>query len=129
MTEEKQKVPAAVVWDNTKELVPVEFNWAHVMQVCQHALTEEREYVILPVEESQDYKPHRRRLIKDDKESPKGLIQRDRYARERYYPYAPARFNAEELAKYAAKRFNAMSRDDIERMAEDFVRGIDAGVE
>jgi hypothetical protein len=129
MNEDKQQVPAAVVWDNTKKLVPVEFNWAHIMQACQQALTGDKEYVILPVEESQDFKPHKRRLLKDDRESPKGIIQRDSYARERYYPYAPARFNAEELAKYAAKRFNSMSSDDIERMAEEFMRGIDAGVE
>jgi hypothetical protein len=124
MNEEKHKVPAAVIWKNKGELLPVDYNWAHIMQVCKEALTTDREYVILPVEESQQYKPQRRRLVKDDKDSPRGLIQRDEYARKRYYPYAPARFDAEELVKYAAARFNAMSRDELERMADDFVRGI-----
>lgn len=129
MSEEKQKLPAAVVWENEGKLPPVDYNWAHVMQVCKEALTTDREFVILPVEESLKYKPQRRRLTKDDKASPRGLIQRDDYARERYYPYAAARFNAEELLNYAAERFNALSRDELARMADDFARGLDAGVE
>ena len=102
-------------------LEPIEINWLHIMKVCKNGLTGGHLYVILPVEESQDYKPQRRRLITDDKTSPRGLIQRDNKALRMYYPYCAARFDIEELAKYAAERFNSMSRDDLERMAEELI--------
>ncbi len=123
---EKKPVPPAIIYKNTGVLPPVEFNWAHIMQVCRDALTRDLDYVILPVEELQDFKPQRRRLVKEDKASPKGLIQRDRYAKERYWPYASARFDAEELVRYAAEQFNALSAADLERMANDVLGGIDA---
>lgn len=82
------------------------------------ALQNEREYVILPVDQTQDYKPQKTRLIKDDKKSPRGLIQRDAYARQRYYPYAAARFNAEELVAYAFARFNAATPDELAASAD-----------
>lgn len=113
----KKAVPALIKFMNTGELPPIEWNWIHIMQVCREALTTDREFVILPIEETQDFKPQRRRLIKEDRESPKGYIQRDPYARERYYPYAAARFDAEELIHYAAARFNDLSAADLERLA------------
>ncbi len=119
----KQQVPAAILFKNSGELPPLEMNWLHIMEVCNRALTEELEYVILPVEETQDFKPQRRRLVKDDKASPRGLIQRDRYACERYYPYASARFDPRELADYAASHFNAMDPADLQRMADDMISG------
>ena len=122
----KKPVPPAVLYKNSGELPPVEYNWPHIMQVCRDALTRELEYVILPVEELQDFKPQRRRLVKGDKESPRGLIQRDRYAKERYWPYASARFDVDELLSYAAAQFNALAPAELERMAQDLLSGIDS---
>ena len=123
----KQPVPAAISFAVNGELPPVEYNWVHVMKVCQEALTRDLDYVILPVEELQTFKPHRRRIVKEDKTSPKGLIQRDDYAKQRYYPYAAARFDAEELIRYAVQRFGSMSSDDVELMANEVLRGADQG--
>jgi hypothetical protein len=83
-------------------------------------LTQDRAYVILPIREEQSVKKNKARLLKEDKTSPKGLILKtDRYALERYYPYAPARFDSIELGNYCATRFNAMSPDELERMVGD----------
>lgn len=122
--DEKIQTPAAVIWETTGELPPIEINWLHVMQVCTQGLTEGRKYVILPVEVSQDYKPQRRRLITDDKNSPRGLIQRDDKALQMYYPHAAARFDIGELGKYAAEQFNRMSREELQVMAANIVEGI-----
>ena len=121
MANNKIKISAAMRFQIDGSLEPIEINWLHIMEVCKNGLTEGQLYVILPVEESQDYKPQRRRLITDDKTSPRGLIQRDNKAIRLYYPYAAARFDIKELAKYAAERFNSMSRDDLERMAEELI--------
>jgi len=120
---DKMKVPAAVVWDTKKELLPLEVNWLYVMQLCQEGLTDNKKYVILPVEESQDYKPQRRRLVKADKSCPRGLIQRDPKAKQIYYPYAAARFDIVELGKYAAEKFNTFSSEDLQRMANEITAG------
>ena len=122
---EKKEVPAAIKFKNTGELPPLEFDWVHIMNICREGLQLDAEYVILPVEELQQYKPQRRRLLKEDKSSPKGLIQRDRYAAERYWPYASAKFNAEELIRYAADKFNALSAAEIESMAGKIISGIE----
>jgi hypothetical protein len=117
-----EKIPAIVHYQTTGELQEITYNWLHLLQTSQQALTQKRKYVILPIREEQSIKRQRARLIKEDKASPKGLILKtDRYALERYYPYAPARFNAEELGKYCATRFNAMSPDELERMVGDVV--------
>ena len=117
-----EKVPALVHYQATGKLQEITYNWLHLLQTCQEALTQKREYVILPIREEQSVKRNRARLFKEDKASPKGLILKtDKYALERYYPYAPARFNAEELGKYCASRFNAMSPDELERMVGDVV--------
>jgi hypothetical protein len=121
MANNKIKITAAMRFQMNGVLDPIEINWLHIMEVCKNGLTEGQLYVILPVEESQDYKPQRRRLITDDKKSPRGLIQRDNKALRIYYPYAAARFDIVELGKYAAERFNSMSRADLERMAEDLI--------
>ena len=120
---EKRKVHPGMIWETTGELEPVEYNWLHIMNVCREGLTNDMKYVILPVEELQNYKPQRRRLIKDDKNSPRGLIQRDDTATERYYPYAAARFDINELNSYAADRFNNLPREELERMAEEALQG------
>ncbi len=117
----KIKISAGMRFQIDGVLEPIEINWLHIMEVCKNGLTAGQLYVILPVEESQDYKPQRRRLITDDKKSPRGLIQRDSKALRMYYPYCAARFDIEELAKYAAERFNSMSRADLERMAEELI--------
>ncbi len=117
-----KQVPALVHYQATGELKEIEYNWLHLLQTCQEALTQNRDYVILPIREEQSIKRNRARLLKEDKASPKGLILKtDQYALERYYPYAPARFNAEELGRYCATRFNAMSPDELERMVGDVV--------
>jgi hypothetical protein len=121
MSEDKMKLPAAIRFETEGVLDPVEINWLHIMQVCTEGLQKGQLYVILPVEAAQDYKPQRRRLITDDKTSPNGLIQRDEKARKMYYPYAAARFDIAELGKYAAEKFNNMSRDDLARMADEIV--------
>jgi hypothetical protein len=121
MAEQKLQLPAGIMFQTTGELPPIEINWLHIMQVCKDGLTNKQKYVILPVEESQDYKPHRRRLITDDKKSPRGLIQRDSKALRMYYPYAAARFDIEELGSYAAERFNSISAADLQRMSEEFI--------
>jgi len=120
---DKMKTPAAVIFETTGELPPVVINWLHIMQECHDGLTKGHKYVILPVEETQEYKPQRRRLVTDDKKSPRGLIQRDAKALRIYYPHAPARFDIVELGKYAAVRFNTASREDIEAMASHIVDG------
>ena len=120
---DKKKIPPSILWETTGELATVEYNWLYIMETCRRGLTEGQKYVILPVEESQDFKPQRRRLIKDDKTSPRGLIQRDDKATRMYYPYASARFDIEELNQYAASCFNNMPRDELERMAEEVLRG------
>ena len=120
---EKMKVPAAMVWQTTGELLPVDYDWLYIMEVCRRGLTEEQKYVILPVEESQDFKPQRRRLIKDDKESPRGRIQRDAKATNMYYPYASAQFDINELNEYAAKQFNSMPVEELQRLAEEALGG------
>jgi hypothetical protein len=116
---DKKPVPTAVLYKNNGDFPPIDFNWMHIMHICREALSTDHQYVILPVEEHQDYKPQRRLIIKGDKASPRGLIQRDRYARERYYPYASARFDAEELVKYAADQFNKLPPAEIERMVAE----------
>ncbi len=118
---EKIKIPAGLRFQTEGVLDPIEINWMHVMEVCRDGLTNGQLYVILPVEESQDYKPQRRRLITDDKASPRGLIQRDEKAKRMYYPYAAARFDINELGRYAADKFNTLSREEIARMADDLV--------
>jgi hypothetical protein len=115
-----EKIPAVVHYQTTGELQGIDYNWLHLLQTCQEALTQERDYVILPIREEQSVKRNRARLLKEDKASPKGLILKtDQYALERYYPYAPARFDAIELGNYCATRFNAMSPDELERMVGD----------
>ena len=121
MAEQKLQTPAAIIFQTTGELPPIEINWLYIMQICKDGLTEGQKYVILPVEESQDYKPQRRRLINDDKKSPRGLIQRNSKATSMYYPYAAARFDIEELGYYAAERFNSISPADLQRMSEEFI--------
>jgi len=120
---DKMKVPPAILWETTGELAPVDYDWLYIMEVCRRGLTENQKYVILPVEESQDYKPQRRRLIKDDKTSPRGLIQRDEKATNMYYPYASVQFDINELNSYAAEQFNNMPREELERLAEQALRG------
>ena len=121
MAENKLQTPAAIIFQTTGELPPVEINWLHIMQTCKDGLTQGAKYVILPVEVSQDYKPQRRRLITDDKKSPRGLIQRNSKALRMYYPHAAARFDIEELGSYAAERFNSISAADLQRMSEEFI--------
>lgn len=117
-----EKIPAVVHYQTTGELQEVDYNWLHLLQTCQEALTQNRDYVILPIREEQSIKRNRARLLKEDKASPKGLILKtDQYALERYYPYAPARFDAIELGNYCATRFNAMSPDELERMVGNVV--------
>ena len=112
-----EKVPAVVHYQATGELQAIDYNWLHLLQTCQEALTQDRDYVILPIREEQSVKRNRARLLKEDKTSPKGLILKtDKYALERYYPYAPARFDAIDLGNYCATRFNSMSPDEFERM-------------
>ena len=124
MTEQKLQAPAGVIFETTGELPPVEINWLHIMQTCKSGLDKKQKYVILPVEETQDYKPQRRRLITADKKSPRGLIQRNEKAVKMYYPYAAARFDIEELGYYAAEQFNNMSREDLASMVADVVDGV-----
>jgi hypothetical protein len=112
-----EKIPALVHYQTTGELQAIDYNWLHLLQTSHDALTQDRSYVILPIREEQSVKKNRARLLKEDKTSPKGLILKtDQYALERYYPYAPARFDAIELGDYCATRFNAMSPDELERM-------------
>ena len=115
-----EKIPAVVHYQTTGELQEIDYNWLHLLQTCQEALTQERDYVILPIREEQSVKRNRARLLKEDKASPKGLILKtDQYALERYYPYAPARLDAIEHGNYCATRFNAMSPDELECMVGD----------
>jgi hypothetical protein len=117
MNEDKNSLPPSISWEMHGTLLPIEWDWVHIMEQCKIALTNERQYVILPFQENQNYIPQRSRLIKEDKTSPSGLIQRDHYALERYYPYACARFDAEELVRYAAKRFNDLTDEELTEMA------------
>lgn len=120
---DKMETPAAVTFELTGELPPVEINWLHIMQTCKDGLDKKQKYVILPVEEKQDYKPQRRRLTTADKKSPRGLIQRDPKATKMYYPYAAARFDIEELGYYAAQQFNKMSKEELDAMVAGIVAG------
>ena len=119
---EKLETPAAVTFELTGELPPVELNWLHIMQTCKDGLDKNLKYVILPVEEAQDYKPQRRRLVTTDKKSPRGLIQRNDKATKMYYPHAAARFDIEELGYYAAEQFNKMSKEDLDKMIAGFTQ-------
>ena len=121
---DKIQTPAAVTFELTGELPSIEINWLHIMQTCKDGLDKKQKYVILPVEETQDYKPQRRRLSTDDKNSPRGLIQRDAKATQMYYPYAAARFDILELGQYAAMQFNRMSQEELQQMASDIVAGV-----
>jgi hypothetical protein len=121
MEKQKLQIPAGMIFQTTGELPPIEINWLHIMQTCKDGLTQGAKYVILPVEVSQDYKPQRRRLITDDKKSPRGLIQRDSKATRMYYPHAAAKFDIEELGSYAAERFDSISAADLKRMSEEFI--------
>ena len=118
MSEEKQKTPAFVKFEATGELEPIEYNWIYMIHVCRETVTAGKKFVILPVEVPQTYKKQRYRLVGDDKESPRGLILRDQESSQRYYPYAPARFDVEELAAYAAARFNDMTETEIDEMVQ-----------
>ena len=113
---DKMETPARVTFELTGELPPIELNWLHIMQTCKDGLDKNLKYVILPVEEPQDYKPQRRRLVTADKKSPRGLIQRNAKATQRYYPHAAARFDIEELGYYAAAQFNKMSKEELDAM-------------
>ena len=121
---DKMETPAAVLFELNGELPPVEINWLHIMQTCKDGLDKKQKYVILPVEEKQDYKPQRRRLITADKKSPRGLIQRNDKATRMYYPYAAARFDIEELGYYAAEQFNKMSKEELDQMVAGIVDGV-----
>jgi len=116
---DKMETPAAILFELTGELPPIKLNWLHIMQTCKDGIEKKLKYVILPVEESQDYKPQRRRLVTADKKSPRGLIQRNAKATKMYYPHAAARFDLEELGYYAAEQFNKMSKEDLDAMIAD----------
>lgn len=120
---EKQQVHPAITYQVTGELPPIEYNWLHILHVCKKGVEDGQLYIILPVEEPQEYKPMKRRLVKEDKSSPHGLIQRDEKATKTYYPHASARFDINEMATYAAKNFNNMPREELERMAQDVING------
>lgn len=80
----------------------------------------EKQYVILPILEKQNCKRNKARLIKEDKDSPVGLVLKtDQEALKRYYPYAAIRLDAEALSAYAAKRFNNLTEDELNRMAKE----------
>jgi len=122
MTNKKQ-VPAAVHFQTTGQLQPIDYNWLHILHVCREALQQEKQYVILPVEEKQNDKRNKMRLVKGDKNSPRGLVMKtDREALQRYYPYAAVRLDAEELSTYAAKRFNELDPAELERMASELTQ-------
>lgn len=116
----KAKIPAAVHFHNTGELLSIDYNWIHILRTCQQALTQDKPYVILPVEERQSSKHNKLRLVKADKDSPLGLVLKtDREALKKYYPYAAIRVNAEELSKYAFKKFNELDEQAINEMINE----------
>ena len=120
-----QAIPAAVSWETQGVLPPLEWNWVHIMEIVKVGLKNEKPYVILPVDEACAYKPQRVRLIKDDKTSPRGLVQRDGYAKQRYSPYLAARFAVDEVAAYAAIQFHDLPAEELERMADEFLQSLD----
>lgn len=109
----KQKTPPALVYEQTGKLEPIQYDFGHLVTTCRSACEQDLDHVILPVMEEQTTKKNKVRLVKEDKESPLGLVlKRDATALKKYYPYAAARFDVEELLKWAVKAFE----DQIEEM-------------
>ena len=120
---DKQPIPAPIHYQSTGELLPIDYNWVHLLNTCKAGIEQGKAYVILPVVEVFNTKKNKLRMIKEDKESPLGLVMKtDREAMEQYYPYAPVRFDIEQLAKYAAKKFGEASEEDIERMWKEMAQ-------
>ena len=105
---------AAMHYRQTGELKPIQYNWVYLLHLCQEGLMADNKFVILQVQEEQTTKRNKAKILKE-KDAPLGLIIRDdAFSLERYYPYAPARFDIMELGKFAAKKFNEMTAADLE---------------
>ena len=109
-TIEKKPLPSYVKYIQNGELEPINYDWLHILQVCQQAIEEEKKYVVLPVMIAQgSSKKHRIKLVSNDKNSPRGLILRDgndilTELRDTNFPYEIARFDATELAMFSGNK-------------------------
>jgi len=105
----KKKTPANIVYDTTGELPNMFFDWPAIIGDCRNAILQETKYVIAPVSQPVGTKKNKSRMDKDDKTSPLGLIMKEI---KNYHPYAAARFDPEEVAKWAVQRFLALSEEE-----------------
>lgn len=94
-------------------LPDVMYDWKYLATTCINRMQADenrggdpyKSVIILQVSQPQNTKMNRVRLVKSDKNSPMGLVVKgDGYADMRNYPYASGKFNAKELAEYAAHR-------------------------
>jgi hypothetical protein len=114
----KKRVPATIIAESTGKLPSLTYDWIHILNVCSNAIKKDIEYVILPVMEFPSTKKNKAKIIKENN-APSGLIMKfDRTALEKYYPYAAAKFNANELLMFATKKFNEMTEEQVEQYLE-----------
>lgn len=108
--------------------IPYDYN--HVFAACLERLRAAKAakekvrdvLIVLPVRERQDTKKNAARIHPNDRTCPLGQIDRhDQYALERYYPYAPARFNCLELSKWLAGKIADIEAKAIAEAANNMV--------
>lgn len=115
----KQPVPAAVKFQTSGKLEPINYDWTHILALCQEAVKTEKQYVVLPVELPYNVKKFKAKMVKE-KGAPRGPIIRDEQrVVEKYYPYAAVRFEVHELATFAAKKFNEVPIEELADMLSE----------
>jgi hypothetical protein len=108
MTENKRPIPAALSYQASGKLPPIDYDWQHVLTLCFQAQQEDKEFIVLPVELPWDTKKHKVKLAKG-KGNPVGIVlkpENEPQATKHYYPYLAVRFSAEEVAKYAGQKID-----------------------
>jgi hypothetical protein len=85
------------------------YDWPAIIGDCRNAIVQDTPHVIAPVSEAVGTKKNKVRMDKKDKDSPLGLVMKEM---DNYQPYAAAKFDPEEVVKWAVQRFLDLSEED-----------------
>lgn len=107
----KEKIPAQITFENTGDLPDMFYDWPSIIADCREAILEGKKYVVAPIPEPVGTKKNKSRVDKEDKQSPLGLIKKEI---DHYYPFAAARFDAEEMVQWAVRRFVELPEEEQE---------------
>lgn len=113
---EKKKLPASVTYDMTGKLPGLYYDWPAIIGDCRNAIVQNTKYVVTPVPEPHGTKKNKVRMDRDDKRSPLGLVMKQI---DNYSPYAAARFDPEEVVKWAVERFIELSEEEQQEFITD----------